>query len=105
MAQGFNQQYGLDYTEVFSPVAKHVTVRMLITMATAHAWPLHQLDVNNAFLHGFLQDDIYMKLPPGYIQGQQGQVCKLVRSLYSLKQASREWNLEFCRKLFDFGFV
>lgn len=49
VAQGFNQQYGLDYTEIFSPVAKHVTVRMLITMATVHAWPLHQLDVNNDF--------------------------------------------------------
>lgn len=50
VAKGFNQQLGLDYTKVFSPVAKHVTIRMLITMATIHCWPFHQLDVNNAFL-------------------------------------------------------
>lgn len=57
------------------------------------------------FLHGFLKDDIYMKLPQGYKKGKTGQVCKLVCSLYGLKQASREWNLEFCKKLFEFGFT
>lgn len=105
VAKGFNQQYGLDYTEVFSPVAKHVTVRLLITLATVNAWPLHQLDVNNAFLHGFLRDEIYMTPPPGYTRAQPGQVCHLIRSLYGLKQASREWNMEFCRQLFQQGFV
>lgn len=104
VAKGFNQQFGLDYTEVFSPVAKHVTVRLLITIATINSWPLHQIDVNNAFLHGFLSDDIYMVPPPGYEGAQPCQDCKLVRSLYGLKQASREWNLEFCRQLSAQGF-
>lgn len=101
MAKGFNQQFGLNYTEVFSPVVKHVSVRMLIAVATIFAWPLHQLDVNNAFLHGFLRDDIYMLPPPGYPNAENGKVCKLIKSLYGLKQASREWNFEFCKQ----GFV
>lgn len=80
-------------------------LRLLITLATVNHWHLHQLDVNNAFLHGFLDDDIYMHPPPGFVVSEPGQVCKLVKSLYGLKQASREWNVEFCRKLFAFGFI
>lgn len=63
VAKGFNQEYGVDYEEVFLPVAKLTSVRFLIATATSLNWHLHQLDVNNAFLHGFLHDDIYM-LPP-----------------------------------------
>lgn len=105
VAKGYDQQFGMDYTEVFSPVAKHVTVRLLITMATVYSCPLHQLDVNNAFLHGFLKDDIYMVPPQGYTGAAPGQVCRLIKSLYGLKQASREWNMEFCRQMFAQGFV
>lgn len=105
VGKGFNQQFGLDYTEVFSLVARHVTVRLLITIATVHSWPLDQIDVNNAFLHGFLKDDIYMLPPPGFKGATAGQVCKLARSLYGLKQASREWNMEFCRHLLNQGFA
>lgn len=96
VAKGYNQQYGIDYTEVFSPVAKMVIVRFLFAISTAHGWP-HQLDVNNAFLHGYLKDDIYMIPPPGLVLDKPNQVCKLVKSLYGLKQASREWNLEFTK--------
>lgn len=104
VAKGYTQEYGGDYTEVFSPVAKMATVRFLIAMATLQSWPLHQLDINNAFLHGSLNDDIYMSITPGYKGAKSGQVCKLLKSLYGLKQASREWNAEFSRKLFSFGF-
>ncbi|KAL0386347.1 UNVERIFIED_CONTAM: Retrovirus-related Pol polyprotein from transposon RE1 [Sesamum latifolium] len=66
-------------------------------------WPVHQVDINNAFLHGFLDEDIYMQAPAGYVV-PKGKVCKLKRSLYGLKQASREWNLELTSKLLAFGF-
>lgn len=103
VAKGFNQVEGVDYFDSFSPVAKLVTVRMLITIATMHGWELHQLDVNNAFLHGYLNDEVYMKVPQGYQGSTDGQVCKLKCSLYGLKQASREWNNELRFTLYNFG--
>lgn len=104
VARGYTQVAGLDYLEIFSPVAKVVTVRMFIAIATCYQWTLHQLDINNAFLHGHLKDEVYLSLPEGYSKGLPGQVCKLNRSLYGLKQASREWNLEFTSKLIQYGF-
>ncbi|GKA35206.1 NSP-interacting kinase 1-like protein [Tanacetum coccineum] len=64
--RGFDQREGTDYKLTFSPVAKVVTIRVLIVIATAKEWPLHQLDVNNAFLHGYVEEYIYMKPPKGY---------------------------------------
>lgn len=81
-----------------------VTVRFLFAIVTASDWPVHQLDVNNVFLRGFLEDDIYMSLPPGFKKAGPNQACKLVKSLYGLKQASREWNLEFTKKLVSYRF-
>ncbi|KAL2230371.1 UNVERIFIED_CONTAM: Retrovirus-related Pol polyprotein from transposon RE1 [Sesamum indicum] len=103
VAKGFNQVEGIDYTKSFSPVAKAVTVRLMLTLAAANSWTLHQLDVNNAFLHGFIDEDIYMSPPAGYKVGP-GLVCKLERSLYGLKQASRHWNVELTLQLQKFGF-
>ncbi|KAL0399945.1 UNVERIFIED_CONTAM: Retrovirus-related Pol polyprotein from transposon RE1 [Sesamum radiatum] len=104
VAKGFNQIEGIDYTDNFSPVAKTVSVRLFLALAAAKGWPLHQLDINNAFHHGYLEEDLYMTPPEGY-SVPPGSVCKLERSIYGLKQASRQWNAELTLKLVDFGFI
>ena len=104
MAKGYNQVYGKDYNDSFSSVVKVVTVSIFFTMAAAKGWKLHQLDINNALLHGYLEEEVYMIPPEGYTKAKEGEVCKLVRSLYGLKQASRQWNTELTGFLLKFGF-
>ncbi|CAL1402003.1 unnamed protein product [Linum trigynum] len=95
VAQGFTQELGVDYNEIFAPVVKMSTVRTLLAVAAQQNWPLFQMNAKNAFLHGDLDEDIYMELPPGYTLGAPGQVCKLQQSLYGLKQAPRAWFEKF----------
>ncbi|KAJ0898957.1 putative RNA-directed DNA polymerase [Helianthus annuus] len=104
LAKGFNQREGLDFGETFSPVVKMVTVRTIMTLAVHFNWPLYQLDVDNAFLHGTITEDVYMKLPQGYYSKNESKVCKLVKSLYGLKQAPRKWNERLTDVLLNFGF-
>ena len=86
VAKGYLQQHGLDFDEIFSPVVKPTTMRLLLTLAVHHGWELRQLDVSNAFLHGILKEEVYMKQPQGYVDPQfPSYVCLLRRALYGLK--------------------
>ncbi|XP_052622580.1 retrovirus-related Pol polyprotein from transposon RE1 isoform X1 [Lactuca sativa] len=104
VAKGYNQREGIDYEETFSPVAKIVTVRVVITLAVNNSWPLYQVDINNAFLYGNLSESVYMCQPEGYHFKDDIRVCRLLKSLYGLKQAPRKWNERLCSSLLSFGF-
>ncbi|CAH9106113.1 unnamed protein product [Cuscuta epithymum] len=101
---GNRQIQGIDYDETFAPVAKMVTVRTLLAIAASRDWEIHQMDVDNAFLHGDLKEEVYMYLPPGYTSSRTGQVCKLLRSLYGLRQAPRCWFSKLTAALITYGF-
>ncbi|RDX85259.1 hypothetical protein CR513_33579, partial [Mucuna pruriens] len=104
VAKGDTQVYDLDYGDTFSPVAKITNIRLLLAMTTIRHWPLHQLDIKNDFLHGDLDEEIYMGQPLGFVaQGESGLVCKLCRSLYGLKQSPRAWFGKFNQVVQNFG--
>jgi hypothetical protein len=106
VAKGFHQQQGVDYAETFSPVIKPPTVRLILSLAVSHNWPLQQLDVKNAFLHGTLKEEVYMAQPQGYVDSSHPHyVCKLHKSIYGLKQAPRAWFESFTTQLLHLGFI
>ncbi|CAL2237756.1 unnamed protein product [Prunus armeniaca] len=106
VAKGYTQTYGVDYTETFAPVAKLNTVRVLLSLAANHDWPLLQFDAKNAFLHGDLKEEIYMDPPPGIpVTSKKGMVCKLQKSLYGLKQSPRAWFGRFAAFMRKSGYV
>ncbi|KAL8090596.1 hypothetical protein AgCh_039879 [Apium graveolens] len=104
VAKGFSQKFGIDFNETFSPVVKMSTVRCILSVAASRKWKIYQLDVNNAFLHGDLVEEVYMTVPEG-IPNPQGLVCRLRKSLYGLRQASRQWAAKLTFELINQGFV
>ena len=92
VAQGYAQVKGIDYDEVFSPVARYTSLRLLLALANAHDLEIHQMDVKTAYLNGELDSEIYMSQPEGFVDTERpNHVCKLKRSIYGLKQSARCW--------------
>jgi hypothetical protein len=105
VAKGFTQTPGIDYDETFSPVAKIKSIRIMLAIAAFHDYEIWQMDVKTAFLNGKLAEDVYMSQPEGFVDAKfPNGVCKLEKSIYGLKQASRSWNLCFDEKVKEFGF-
>jgi hypothetical protein len=92
VTKGYAQTYGVNCEGTYSPVAKMTTIRAIIAMVATKRWSLHQMDVKNDFLHGDLQEEVYMEQPPSYVdQTHLNLVCRLKKALHSLKQALRAW--------------
>ena len=106
VAKGFRQRPGVDYDETFSPVAMLKSIRILLAIAAYHNYEIWQMDVKTAFLNGSLAESVYMTQPDGFIvDGREGQSCKLHKSIYGLKQASRSWNLCFDEAIREIDFI
>jgi hypothetical protein len=105
VAKGYAQTYGINYEETYSPVAKMTTVKAIIVMATSKGWSLHQMNVKNVFLHGDLQEEVYMEQPSSYVdQTHPNLVCRLKKALYGLKQAPKAWSDKIGQYLITSGF-
>jgi len=105
VARGFTQQEGIEYSETFNPVIKQATVRLVFSIAVSCDWKIHQLDIHNAFLNDVLDEDVYMKQPPSFVDSAlPSHVCRLHKSLYGLKQAPRAWYTRLNDFLLSIGF-
>jgi hypothetical protein len=92
VARGFTQQEGIDYSEIFSPVIKQATIRLVFFIAISCGWKIHQLDIHNAFLNGILNEEVYMKQPSGFVDSVlPSHLCRFHKSLYGLKHATQAW--------------
>ncbi|GJX64442.1 retrotransposon protein, putative, ty1-copia subclass [Tanacetum coccineum] len=106
VAKGFTQTYGVDYKETFSPVSDIRAIRILIAIAAFYDYEIWQMDVKTAFLNGHLSKEVYMTQPEGFVNPKYpNHVCKLKRSIYGLKQASRQWNKRFDDEIKKFSFT
>ncbi|BBG99469.1 transposable element gene [Prunus dulcis] len=106
VTKGFTQKEGIDYNETFSPVSTKDSLRIIMALVAHFDLHLHQMDVKTAFLNGGLEEEIYMMQPEGFIQQKEKSlVCKLCKSIYGLKQASRQWYLKFNKVVKAYGFT
>ncbi|XP_071679906.1 uncharacterized protein [Lolium perenne] len=105
VVHGFRQRAGVDFTDMFAPVVKPGMIRTALYLAASRAWPVHQMDVSNAFLHGHLSEQVYCQQPIGFVDAERpDDVCLLSRSLYGLKQAPRAWYQRIAGFLHQLGF-
>jgi hypothetical protein len=106
VAKGYAQREGVDFEEVFAPVARIETVRLLIALAARSGWKVHHMDVKSAFLNGDLCEEVYVQQPPGFVvENGSGKVLRLRKALYGLRQAPRAWNARLDKELLKLGFV
>ncbi|GJS94691.1 ribonuclease H-like domain, reverse transcriptase, RNA-dependent DNA polymerase [Tanacetum coccineum] len=105
VAKGYIQEHGIDFEEVFAPVARMETIRLLLAIAANNKWQVHHLDVKSAFLHGDLQEEVYVTQPEGFIKrNDNGKVYRLIKALYGLRQAPRAWNIKLDNTLKSLDF-
>ena len=104
VANGYSQEYGIDYEETLAPVSRMTSVRSLLVVTATKQWPLLQMDVKNVFLNGTLSEEVYMK-PPQVTSSLPNKVCILRRALYGLKQAPRAWFATFSSTIIQLGFA
>jgi hypothetical protein len=106
VVKGYTQKEGEDFFDTYSPVARLTTIRVLLSLVASHGLLVHQMNVKITFLNVELEEEIYMDQPDGFVaEGQEGMVCKLIKSLYGLKQTPKQWNEKFDRTLTSTGFV
>eukprot|EP00873_Tetraselmis_striata_P000277 jgi/Tetstr1/420541/TSEL_011631.t1 len=107
VVQGCRQRHGIDYAETFAPTVKFTTIRVLFAIAVQYGWNIHQVDVDTAFLYAPVEEEIYMRPPPGYEQYDargRPMVLRLLKSLYGLKQSPRNWHNTLHKFLVCYGF-
>ena len=105
VAKGYVQRQGVDFDEVFAPVARLESVRLLLAHAATQGWAVHHMDVKSAFLNGVLQEEVYVEQPPSFVlRGQENKVLHLVKALYGLRQAKRAWYAKLDKSLLGLGF-
>ena len=105
VSKGYSQIPGIDFNDVFSPVVKHSSIRTLLSIIAMHDYELEQLDVKTTFLHGDLEEVIYIDQPEGFVApGKENLVCRLNKSLYGLKQSPRQWYKKFDSFMISHGF-
>ncbi|GKV27388.1 hypothetical protein SLEP1_g36561 [Rubroshorea leprosula] len=106
VAKGYIQEYGIDYDEVFAPVARLETIQLIISLAAQNNWKIYQMDVKFTFLNGYLEEEVYVQQPLGYVvKGHEDKVLKLKKALYGLKQAPRAWYSHIDKYFQDHGFT
>ena len=106
VAKGYTQQQGVDFDEVFAPVARLDIIRVILAVAANYGWQVDHLDIKSAFLNGELREEVYVAQPEEYVvQGKENFVYKLHKALYSLRQAPRAWNTCLDKSLKNLGFM
>ena len=106
VAKGFKQIHDIDYDETFSHVVMVKSIRIFLAITAYHDYEIWQMDVNTVFLNVSLEEDVYMTQPEGFVSPRDARkICKLCRSIYGLKQASRRWNIHFDQTVKEFGFI
>ena len=105
VAKGYVQRQGIDFEEVFAPVARLNTIRVILALAANQSWEVHHLDVKSAFLNGELEEEVYVTQPEGFeVPNEKHKVYRLSNALYGLRQAPQAWNIRLDRSLKDLGF-
>jgi hypothetical protein len=106
VAKGYSQVEGIDFGEIFSPFAKLTSIIFLLFVVAAFDFEVEQMDVKTKFLHGDLEEEIYMKQPEGYVvKGKKELICKMKKSLYGLKQSPRMWYKKIDTYMLGLGFI